>query len=267
MQPYRFVPVRRSLLPLALAALCLPALAQPLAEQTGQAAVAIDTDAEALSRFDMLLARSTYHPNERHRLYAQKAAAGGYWSEAAVSFRKAARYADKYSQHRLSLLYWHGVGVREDRVEAYLWADIAAERGYPQFLAIRERMWQALTPQQQADVARRGPALYAEFGDPVAKRRFELAVGRRRTEVTGSRTGFVGFLGVASGDILRGVQPDPEVEAALAQLHSPERTDPERYWAQEDRVWKSATVRVGDIEAVDAAAPAKPSPADAPPPP
>lgn len=249
--------LRPSIAPILLSALCASALAQPIAPQTGEAAVAIETDAEAMSRFDMLLARSTYHPNERHRLYAQKAAAGGHWSEAAVSFRKAARYADKYSQHRLSLLYWHGVGVREDRVEAYLWADIAAERGYPQFLAIRERMWQGLTPEQQAEVTRRGPALYAEFGDPVAKRRFELAVGRGRTEVTGSRTGFVGFVGVISGDVLRGVLPDPEVEAALAQLHSPERTDPERYWAREDRVWKSATVRVGEIEAVDA--PAKPA--------
>lgn len=257
MPPRRFRRFRASIAPILLSALCAPAQAQPIAPQTGEAAVAIETDAEARSRFDMLLARSTYHPNERHRLYAQKAAAGGHWSEAAGSFRKAARYADKYSQHRLSLLYWHGVGVREDRVEAYLWADIAAERGYPQFLAVRERMWQGLTPEQQTEVARRGPALYAEFGDPVAKRRFELAVGRSRTEVTGSRTGFVGFVEVTSGDRLRGMQPDPEVEAALAQLHSPERTDPERYWAQEDRVWKSATVRVGEIEAVDkAAAPA-----------
>jgi hypothetical protein len=255
--------LRHTLAPMLLSALCAPALAQPIAPQAGEAAVAIETDAEALSRFDMLLARSTYHLNERHRVYAQKAAAGGRWSEAAQSFRKAARYADKYSQHRLSLLYWHGVGVREDRVEAYLWADIAAERGYPQFLAIRERMWRALTPEQQTDVARRGPALYAEFGDPVAKRRFEIALGRSRTEVTGSRTGSVGFVEVTSGDRLRGVLPDPEVEAVLAQLHSPERTDPERYWAQEDRVWKSATVRVGEIEAVDKPA----EPAAGPPPP
>jgi TPR repeat protein len=266
MQPHPRRPgsLPRSIVTLLLSAACAAALAQPIAPQTtppvGEAAVAIETDAEAFKQFYSLLALSANHPNERYRLYGQKAAASGDWAEAVESFRMAARYADKYSQHRLSLLYWHGVGVREDRVQAYLWADIAAERGYPQFLAIRERMWQALSPQQQAAVAERGPALYAEYGDPKAKRRFEIALGRGRTEVTGSRTGYVGPLGVSTGDSLRGMLPDPEIQVALGRLHSPSRNDPERYWAQEDRLWKSATVRIGDIEAVPRATPAEDAP-------
>ncbi len=228
-----------------------------MAEAGSDAAVAVDTDLQALKRFDVLYALSANHPNERHRLYAQKAAATGHWTDAAKAFRMAARYADKYSQHRLSLLYWHGVGVRADRVEAYLWADIAAERGYPQFLAIREKMWRELSPAQQTEVGRRGPALYAEFGDPAAKPRFALALGRGRTEVTGSRTGFVGFLGVRSGASLRGGLPDLADELELARFHSPSRNDPEKYWAQESRVWKSGIVRVGEIEET---APAPPTP-------
>lgn len=219
-----------------------------------EAAVAVDTDQEALKRFDVLYALSANHPNERHRLYGQKAAATGHWVDAAKAFRMAARYADKYSQHRLSLAYWYGVGVRADRVEAYLWADLAAERGYPQFLAIREKMWRELAADEQADVARRGPALYAEYGDPVAKARFERALGQGRSQVTGSRTGFVGFLGVRSGASLRGGLVNLNDELELARFHSPSRNDPGKYWAQEDRVWKHVTVRVGEIEEVVPAA-------------
>lgn len=226
------------------------------AEASPESAVAVDTDLQALKRFDVLYALSGNHPNERYRLYGQKAAATGNWVDAAKAFRMAARYADKYSQHRLSLLYWHGVGVDADRVEGYLWADIAAERGYPQFLAIREVMWRELAPAEQAEVARRGAPMYAEFGDPAAKPRLERALGQGRTQVTGSRAGFVGFLGVGSGASLRGMLPNLNDEMELARFHSPSRNDPQKYWAQEDRAWKSGVVRVGEIE--DAAPPEDP---------
>jgi hypothetical protein len=239
------------------AAFANAAEAQALDTPPAEAAVAIDTDAQALARFDLLYALSVHHPNERHRLYGQKAAATGNWRDAAKAFRMAARYADKYSQHRLSLLHWHGIGVREDRVLGYLWADIAAERGYPQFLAIRERMWRELTPVQQAEVARRGPALYAEFGDPVAKPRFQRALAQSSLTLTGSRTGFDGGVGITSGDKLRGTLANVNDALILATLHSPSRTDPKRYWAAEDRAWKNGIVRVGEIgdaEAGDATA-------------
>lgn len=253
---------------LAFAASVQAASSPPTPEQE---AVAVDTDAEALSHFDALYALSADHPNERFRLYGQKAAATRNWRDAARNFRIAARYADKYSQHRLSLMYWHGVGVAEDRVEAYLWADIAAERGYPQFLAIREKMWAGLTPAQQAAVAERGPARYAEFGDPAAKKRFADALGHGRMNVTGSHTGFVGFLGVSTPEKLGGTLPNVVDGLEVAKIHTRERDDPERYWAHEDRVWKHAIVRVGDIEdatPVPAAtpAPASPEPAPASPP-
>ena len=251
---------------LALAANVQAASSPPTPEQE---AVAVETDAEALSHFDTLYALSADHPNERFRLYGQKAAATRNWRDAARNFRIAARYADKYSQHRLSLMYWHGVGVAEDRVEAYLWADIAAERGYPQFLAIREKMWAGLTPAQQAAVAQRGPARYAEFGDPAAKKRFADALGHARMNVTGSHTGFVGFLGVSTPEKLGGTLANVVDGLEVAKIHTRERDDPDRYWAHEDRVWKHAIVRVGDIEDAKplpspAPAPAVPEPEPAP---
>jgi uncharacterized protein len=222
-------------------------LAQP------EFAVAAETDAQALAQFDVLYKLSANHLNERYRLYAQKAAAKENWRDAAKAFRIAARYADKYSQHRLSMMHWYGIGVAADRVEAYVWSDLAAERGYPQFLAIRERMWRALTPEQQAAVAQRGAALYAEFGDPAAKKRFEIALAQGRRQVTGSHTGFNGGVGFISPERLRGTAlSNLNDDILVAKIHSPSRTDPKRYWQQEDRAWKNGMVSVGEIENVDA---------------
>lgn len=242
-----------STLVLAIAcALATPAFASassdPRAmEKAEQAAVGVETDAKTVDDYDDLAKMAANHPNELYRIYGAKAAANGQWGDAAHSFRKAARFADKYSQHRLSLMYWHGVGVGRDRVEAYVWADIAAERGYPQFLAIREKMWGELTPQEQAKVPARGDQLYREYGDPVAKRRFADAIAQGKRKTTGSRTGFVGNLAVASrgsGFSLFGDGGGTNLQA----MYDASRTDPKKYWEFEDQVWKTVTITVGDLE-------------------
>jgi uncharacterized protein len=216
-------------------------------ENAEQAVVGSETDAKTVDDYDALAKMAVNHPNELYRIYAAKAASSGDWSDAAKLFRKASRYADKYSQHRLSLLYWHGIGVGKDRVEAYVWADMAAERGYPQFLAIREKMWGEMTPEERAKVPARGDALYKEYGDPVAKRRFADALAQGKRKVTGSRTGFVGNLAIAS----RGTGTSLFGDAGgmdLSKMYEASRTDPNKYWEFEDKVWKTVTVTVGDLE-------------------
>lgn len=249
-----------TLLTLALAAvLPVSVLASTPANDPAPAdAVAVDTDAMALDEFDALVKMAANHPNELYRLYANRDAANGNWAQAARNFRAAARYADKYSQHRLSMLFWHGVGVRQDRVEAYVWADLAAERGYPQFLAIREKMWSALTPAEQAQVATRGAPIVDEFGDHVAKKRFERALAQGLRQRTGSRTGFDAGLYISS------IGPGNQLFGSLggvnlAQMFEASRTDPAKYWELEDRVWKSAVVEIGEVEEIPGAKPA-PSP-------
>ena len=221
----------------------MPASGMP----SGAAAVAVDTDQRSVDDYDALIKMAANHPNELFRLYAAKSAANGDWAHAAKMFRNAARYADKYSQHRLSLLYWHGVGMRADRVEGYIWADLAAERGYPQFLAIREKMWGELTPQQQAEAVSRGKKMYAEFGDPKAKKRFQTALAQGKRKITGSHTGFFNRLYVST------IGPDRQLfgsigGANLDTMYDQARTDPKKYWEFEDFVWKNATVTVGEIE-------------------
>ncbi|MBP6750913.1 MAG: sel1 repeat family protein [Xanthomonadaceae bacterium] len=212
-------------------------------------AVAAATDRLLLQDYDVLKLAATHLPNERYRIEGAWLAANARWTEAAKQFRTAARYADKYSQHRLSMLYWHGVGVERDRVEAYVWADIAAERGYPQFLAIREKMWAELTPAEQAQVPARGSVRYAEFGDPTAKRRLNDMLAQAKRKITGSHTGFVGSLGVRRSTKNPKVQVNAFENWALTGLYRPQRLDPERYWAAEDIVWKKGHVTVGDLEA------------------
>lgn len=213
------------------------------------AAVTVESDQQVRQEYDVLSLAATHLPNERHRYDAAWAAANGDWGDAARRFRLAARYADKYSQHRLSMLYWHGVGVERDPVEAYVWADLAAERGYPHFLAIREKMWAELTPSQQAAVPARGNARYQEYGDPIAKQRLNDTMAHAKRNMTGSRTGFNAFLGVGSGSALQGTLTNLFEDAAAGSIYRPDRIDPERYWALEDRIWKEANVFVGDLEA------------------
>ncbi len=224
------------------------AAAAPAADPiAAEQAVAVESDARVLADFDALAKTAVNHPNELHRIYATKAAASGNWGDAARSFRIAARYADKYSQHRLSLLYWHGVGVRTDRVEAYVWADLAAERGYPQFLAIRERMWRELSPQQQAEVPTRGRRIVDEYADSIAKPRFERTLAQGKRQMTGSRTGFDAGLGIFSpgpGNQLL----NPVGGVNLQAMYAESRTNPDKYWAFEDKVWKEGLVTVGEIE-------------------
>jgi uncharacterized protein len=243
---------------LPIAACAAPAAETSAGSTDALQAATVDTDAMAKHDFDALVKMAANHPNELHRIHANKAAASGDWGDAARHFRIAARHADKYSQHRLSMLYWHGVGVAADRVEAYIWADLAAERGYPQFLAIREKMWGALTLQQQAAVPARGRAFFDEYADAAAKPRVERAIAQGLRQRTGSHTGF------DAGLIISSIGPGNQLFGSvggvnLKQMYDASRTDPKKYWAFEDMVWKNGMVKVGEIENV----PTERVPADA----
>lgn len=113
------------------------------------------------------------------------------------AFRKAARYADKPSMAMLAELYWEGRHISADRALAYAWMDLAAERGYPAFVARRERFWAGLDDAARARALEVGEPLYAEYGDAVAKPRMETLLDRARLAITGSRVGFVGPLSIA----------------------------------------------------------------------
>lgn len=223
-----------------------PEEAAPPAPADIAAQLVAETDHMNLAEFDSRRRLAANHPNELFRLYGAESAAKGDWAEALRHFSEAARHADKYSQHRISLIHWHGMGgVARDRALAYVWADLAAERMYPQFVLLRERMWLELSPAEQARALAEGPALYDRYGDAAAKRNFDRALSRAKREVTGSRTGFVNRLQV--------IHPDSQLggaggDADLTELYADWRWNPTEYWALEDAVWKTGHVDIGALE-------------------
>jgi len=198
--------------------------------------------------------------NETHRLLALKSEKQGHAASAVRHFTSAARFADKYSQHRLSLAHWHGQGTPVDRAQAYIWADLAAERGHREFLQIRERIWMELSAAERERALAEGPAFYAEYGDAAAKPRqvrHMLAFLRR---ATGSHTGFQAEnLQIAGGPTSGSFSSDTgagtagfdgSFQVSARSLYSRERIDREAYWTAQDDVldWAArGRVEVGEL--------------------
>ncbi len=171
--------------------------------------------------FTQLDAFTLAHPDLYWRRQGSSDYERGRYQEAMTKFLRAARYADKPSQAMIAQMLWNGDGVPVDRVMGYVWADLAAERGYPAFIATRERLWHELDAQEQRDAAVAGQAIFDEYADQAAKRREEAALRLSRSKITGSRTGHVGTL---------------IVRQYVHETGNMERTDGSLYYA--DKYWK-----------------------------
>jgi TPR repeat protein len=182
--------------------------------------------AEAMARYG--------HPNEMWRYRALRALKLDQPSRALASFRNAARYGDKYSQHALSLMYWHGLGTAPDRVQAYVWSDLAAERGYRDLLLVREKMWMQLDAAQRALARSLGEENYARFGDEVAKPRLEWEMRKALASATGSRLGF-------AKDRIAFVRLDG-VDISGRDFYAPERWRAQDYWRTQDAPWNGRVI-------------------------
>lgn len=213
---------------------------------------------------DAQLKSAKGHPNEEWRLRGLKSYLSGHHDESIVKFERAASFADKHSQHYLSLIYWHGQGVPVDRVRAYIWSDLAAERGSRKLLAIREKMWAELTPQQQQQAVKDGSDYYARYGDEVARPRAEAEIRRFASQMTGSRVGFHNQkMDVVNGGPINGSfgNATPGMLAASAmvvgtttgdKLYAADRTRADAYWVAQDReLDRSGHVEVGPARPAD----------------
>lgn len=221
-----------------------------------------------LVELDVQIKRAVNHPNELWRFRGLKAYQRGDDAEAAQRFTQAAKYADKYSQHVLSLMHWHGTGVPQDRVQAYIWSDLAAERGNRRLLLIREKMWEGLDATQRTQVQARGQEFYALYGDDVAmlrtNREIFSAITNSSTGITGSRAGFQTKLAIAqgAGPYRMGAGAMQAAYASVGVLNDEglygrDRIETERYWRSQDQLLDS-WVDVGPIQQVDQAQSGKP---------
>lgn len=158
----------------------------------------------------------------------------GRLDSAVGSFTMAARFADKTSQAMLAQMYWNGEGRPVDRVLGYIWADLAAERGYPDLVATRERFWAALSDVERQSAVREGERIFDEYGDEKAKPRMERTMRAARLNVTGSRTGRVGTLGVSIQ-----ISPDRWMAVDGDRYYSAKYWTPELYWDWADAPYRN----------------------------
>lgn len=185
------------------------------------------------------------HPDMHGRLLGMNALRGGKYERAADYFLRGARYGDKQSQAMYAEMLWVGRGVPKDRVAAYVWMDLAAERGYQMFLVFRERYWAGLDEAEQQRALVIGEPIYAEYGDKVAKPRLERMLRRAQRSVTGSRTGFTANLQV----IIPGLNGDQYIDGS--DFYDPKYWEPEQYWrwqAEAIEGAKAGKVIVGDLK-------------------
>jgi hypothetical protein len=195
------------------------------------------------------------HPDLRWRREGMRAYEAGDYATALAWLKRAARYGDKASQALVAGIYWDGLGVAQDRPLAYAWMDLAAERLYPDFVMFRERYWNGLDEAGRAEAVERGQALYAEYGDEVAKPRLETILRRESRKTTGSRLGFVGNL-----QIIPNTGPLAGTGMTLSgdQYYASKYWEPKEYWQLQDEIWRAPVrtrVTVGDVEKADADAP------------
>lgn len=213
-------------------------LALPLAAEAQQRPSA--SDRQFLESETFLAA----HPDLRDRLAGLRNYQKGDYEYAMTIFRRAARYGDKPSQAMVAEMYWMGRGVPQDRVLAYIWMDLAAERGFPLMIQQREKYWNELSESERARAVAEGEAIFAEYGDEVAKPRLANVLRRERRNVTGSRTGFVGALTL--------IIPTPNGMMSInpKDYFDEKYWDPEQYQTWMDQEWKhprKATVDVGEV--------------------
>ena len=189
------------------------------------------------------------HPDIRWRGEGMLALEAGNLELAAGYFQRAARFGDKPSQAMYADMLWRGEGVAQDRPRAYAWMDLAAERMYKPFLAKRELYWNQLDKAQQDAALEIGRAIYAEYGDDVAKPRLETLLRREGRNIAGSRTGSVGALQIripGPGGIWHTVSGE--------EYYARRFWEPAEYWAWTDQTWKdppSGRVDVRPIEKVE----------------
>lgn len=211
-------------------------------------AVASDMDCclnmEALREIDPQIVQSAAfeegHPDMRLRRLGVQARGEGRLEHARTWFRRAGRFGDKLSQAAYAEMLWEGEGGEAEPILAYVWMDLAAERGAPMFLTLRERYWRELDAGQREQALAQGVAVYAEYGDEAALPRLERRMRRIANNVTGSRTGWVGTL-----DIYLGLNADGTSDA----LVSGDRYFADRYWDPEAyRRWQDELLRTPPAE-------------------
>ncbi len=72
---------------------------------------------------------------------------------------------DKYAQYMVGFMHLTGMGIDEDSVAASAWYRLAAERGTPQFVAVRDMLMNDMTAEQRRESDRLFLEIRREYSD------------------------------------------------------------------------------------------------------
>lgn len=212
-----------------------------------------NTPKEGDTREQRVLSTRTFlnaHPDLKHRTEGWVAYDAGDDARAMKEFKRAALYSDKLSQAMVAELLWQGRGLAIDRAAAYAWADIAAERGYTQFVRLREQYWRQLDVSERARALEVGNALLAEYGDAAAKPRLALFMKKARQRMRRSAP-----YASAPKSVMVAGSNGGMISIPAHRFYDKKFWDPVQYQAWQDSLWmppKTGQVDVGDVQQVTA---------------
>jgi hypothetical protein len=245
----------------ALAHADAPQTSTPAA--TDAQAPRIDENVERMLK-DMAAASTWGHPDLQGEFGGMLAYAKGDYKAALTNFKFGALYADKLSQLTLGLMYDGGLGVAKDSATGCAWLMLAAERKIPKFVATRDKICDALTPEQHAAANATFAKLAPKYGDAVAKLRikhtFDMVLRNRLGSRTGYDMGDVTYNECNVGGIPCKPQCDgwttlhiagvslPKEGCADRDFWAPANWNPDIYFASRDAQWYRGTVDVGPVE-------------------
>lgn len=129
---------------------------------------------------------------------------------------------DKYAQYMVGYMHLMGMGVEEDEVEASSWYRLAAERGYPQFVAVRNQVLESLDDDELGRSDQRYTDLRRRFSDvALMMSLLRRDVDELTNRVTGSRLsgrgGAVTIVNPRSGVGISGDSYFREIEIRMQQ--------------------------------------------------
>jgi hypothetical protein len=192
--------------------------------------------------YETALLQASGHPYELGRWHGIWNYENGRTKEAIAQFERAAMHGDKLSQHLLSLMYWNGDDVERDPVQAYIWADLAAERGNSEdLIRVREYIWHELDEEQRARVVATGGSWYDRYGDAVAIERNNTQLRRFMRTLTGSRVGLL----TSRLDINAARTGFAAYSAMGTQFYDDSRSRPGPYWKAQDLALDALMKQIG----------------------
>jgi hypothetical protein len=258
-------------------ALAIADATQTAAASTDAQKPRIDENVERMLK-DMAAASTWGHPDLYGEFGGMQAYAKGDYKTAMTDFKYGALYADKLSQLTLGLMYDGGLGVAKDSATGCAWLMLAAERKVPKFVATRDKICDALAPEQRATANSVFAELAPKYGDAVAKLRIKHAFDMVLRNRLGSRTGYdmgdITYNECNVGGIpckpqcdghtvifIAGVQL-PKDGCADKDFWTPDRWNADIYFANRDAQWYRGTVDVGPVESTQQSKSAGDKPTD-----